>query len=315
MSKELELYKKFIDGLVEQKESVTARWIMEDGFPKNGDNEEENKLLQELTPEQKRILAKIVQNERIGGMHDALAYMDEMMDLDGLVLQQEGVEYPHDYFESMHFDFINLVEFLADQNKEEITLSEIFAKIGLDKQNWDFHQTAGYLEFTHSNGVEMDFHFAIDVITDLAAILLECSVSGSVNLKDLDDYNTPSRRIRITATVEEHHAINKALADFAKDPLSYDLHEMMSDDEIKEMAEQVEALRKELYEEGGKNRNFHIKAEEMKELLPDWEGADGCIATNRIMVEGNKVGYCYREEPDNGWDSGWRFTAGDESDE
>ena len=83
-------------------------------------------------------------------------------------------------------DSLNLVEFLADQNKEEITLSEIFAKIGLDKQNWDFHQTAGYLEFTHSNGVEMDFHFAIDVITDLAAILLECSVSGSVNLKDLD---------------------------------------------------------------------------------------------------------------------------------
>ena len=27
------------------------------------------------------------------------------------------------------------------------------------------------------------------------------------------------------------------------------------------------------------------------------------------------MGYCYREEPDGGWDSGWRFTAGDESDE
>ena len=25
------------------------------------------------------------------------------------------------------------------------------------------------------------------------------------------------------------------------------------------------------------------------------------------------MGYCYREEPDGGWDSGWRFTAGDES--
>ena len=36
----------------------------------------------------------------------------------------------------------------------------------------------------------MDFHFAIDVVTDLAAILLECSVSGSVNLQDLDEYNT-----------------------------------------------------------------------------------------------------------------------------
>lgn len=212
-------------------------------------------------------------------------------------------------------DSLNLVAFLADQKKEEIPLREIFAKIGLDKQNWDFHQTVEYLEFTHSNGVEMDFHFVIDVITDLAAILLECSVSGSVNLHDLDEYDTPSRYIRVTATAEEHDAVDKALADFAKDPLSYDLHELMDDEEIKEMAEQVEALRKELCEAAGNNRDYHVKAEDMMELLPNWEGADGCIATNRSTVEGCKVGYCYREEPAGDWDSGWRFTAGDESDE
>ena len=107
-------------------------------------------------------------------------------------------------------DSLNLVVFLEDLKKEEIPLSEIFVKIGLDKQNWDFRQTVEYLEFTHSNGVEMDFHFAIDVVTDLAAILLECSVSGSVNLQDLDEYNTPARRIRITATPEEHDAMNKS---------------------------------------------------------------------------------------------------------
>ena len=212
-------------------------------------------------------------------------------------------------------DSLNLVVFLEDLKKEEISLSEIFAKIGLDKQNWDFHQTVEYLEFTHSDGVEMDFHFAIDVVTDLAAILLECSVNGSVNLQDLDEYNTPSRRIRITATPEEHDAMNKALADFAQNPLSYDLHEMMDDEEIREMAHHVEALRKELYEAAGRNRNYHVKAEDVKHLLPDWEGADGCIATNRITVEGRKVGYCYREIPDGNWDSGWRFSAGDESDE
>ena len=210
-------------------------------------------------------------------------------------------------------DSLNLVAFLEDQKKEEIPLSEIFAKIGLDKQNWDFRQTVKYLEFTHSNGVEMDFHFAIDVVTDLAAILLECSVSGSVNLHDLDEYNTPSRRIRITATPEEHDAMNKALADFVQDSLSYDISEMMGEDEITDMAYQVEMLRKELYEASGRNRDYHVKAEDVKHLLPDWEGADGCIATNRITVEGYKVGYCYREEPDGGWDSGWRFTAGDES--
>ena len=212
-------------------------------------------------------------------------------------------------------DSLNLVAFLEDQKKEEIPLSEIFAKIGLDKQNWDFHQTVEYLEFTHSDGVEMDFHFAIDVVTDLAAILLECSVSGSVNLQDLDEYNTSSRRIRITATPEEHDAMNKALADFAQNPMEYDLSEMMDDEEIHEMARDVEALRKELYEAAGRNRDYHVKAADVKPLLSDWKGADGCIATNRITVEGCKVGYCYREKPDGDWDSGWRFTAGDESEE
>ena len=210
-------------------------------------------------------------------------------------------------------DSLNLVAFLEDQKKEEIPLSEIFAKIGLDKQNWDFRQTVEYLEFTHSDGVEMDFHFAIDVVTDLAAILLECSVSGSVNLQDLDEYNTPDRRVRITATPEEHEAMDKALADFAHAPLEYDISEMMGEDEITDMAYQVEMLRKELYEASGRNRNYHVKAEDVKHLLPDWAGADGCIATNRITVEGCKIGYCYREKADGGWDSGWRFTAGDES--
>ena len=65
----------------------------------------------------------------------------------------------------------------------------------------------------------IDVYKRQDVVTDLAAILLECSVSGSVNLQDLDEYNTPARRIGITVTPEEHDAMNKALADFAHNPL------------------------------------------------------------------------------------------------
>jgi hypothetical protein len=32
------------------------------------------------------------------------------------------------------------------------------------------------------------------------------------------------------------------------------------------------------------------------------------------VIDGCKVGYMYREAPDNDIDSGWRFLAGDESD-
>ena len=144
-------------------------------------------------------------------------------------------------------DSLSLVAFLEDQKKEEISLSEIFDKIGLDKLNWNFRQTVEYLGFTHSNGVETDFHFAIDVIIDIAAILLECKINKVVNLYDLDEYDAPSRNIRIIATTEELDAMDKALLDFTQNPLEYDLSELIGEDDTKDMAKQVEALRKELY--------------------------------------------------------------------
>lgn len=43
---------------------------------------------------------------RKGGIHDTLAYMNEKMDCDGLVLSQEGKDFPYDSFDSMNYDFI-----------------------------------------------------------------------------------------------------------------------------------------------------------------------------------------------------------------
>ncbi len=50
-------------------------------------------------------------------------------------------------------------------------------------------------------------------------------------------------------------------------------------------------------------------------IRPIAEGHGSCFATDEIMVKGRRVGYAYREEPDVSLDSGWRFMAGDESDE
>ena len=143
-------------------------------------------------------------------------------------------------------DSLSLIEFLEGLNKEEITLKEICTGIGLDRQNMDFRQTVENLGFTNSIGLEIEFHFAIDIVTDLAAILLECKNSGHVNIGELycneDEQN---RCIRIVATKEEYASIKVVLEDFVKDPKSYDLYEMIGDDII-EMAEIVKELRKEL---------------------------------------------------------------------
>ena len=106
MSKEPELYKAFIDGLVKRKDSITARWVKGDGFPRTEDNKAKNDLLAALTPEQKDVRAGLLQDEHIAGIHTTLAYINKMMDLDGLELHQSGESYPNDYFESLHYDFI-----------------------------------------------------------------------------------------------------------------------------------------------------------------------------------------------------------------
>lgn len=143
-------------------------------------------------------------------------------------------------------DSLTLLDYLIDKQKSEIPLSEIFEDTGLDRLNWDFH-TSSNLGYTDSEGEEYEFYYAIDLITDLAALMLECSVNGSVSLGELlDDENGDI--VRITFTEEEKSAMNKALANFAKEPLSYDLHEMVPDEDMQEMAQDCENLRKELCE-------------------------------------------------------------------
>lgn len=63
------------------------------------------------------------------------------------------------------------------------------------------------------------------------------------------------------------------------------------------------------------NKDF-IKIEVKK--LVEWNepNGEGCLVSDMVTKEGYKVGYMYRENPDSGRpDSGWRFLAGNESDE
>lgn len=144
-------------------------------------------------------------------------------------------------------DSLTLLDYLIDKQKTEILLSEIFADTGLDKLNWDFRKTEPGLEYKGQDGGEREFDYAIDLVTDLAALILECSVNGSVSLGELlNDGN--GNIVRITFTQEEKNLMKTALADFVKAPLTYDLHEMVPDEDMQEMAHDCENLRKDLCE-------------------------------------------------------------------
>lgn len=50
------------------------------------------------------------------------------------------------------------------------------------------------------------------------------------------------------------------------------------------------------------------------EIKPLEPGRGGCVASDRIVVDGCPVGYMYRGAPIREMDSGWQFVAGDEDD-
>lgn len=56
-------------------------------------------------------------------------------------------------------------------------------------------------------------------------------------------------------------------------------------------------------------KKYKLPAESIVDLVPNM---GGCIATDKITVEGLPVGYMYREESEYPNDSGWRFLSGTE---
>lgn len=144
-------------------------------------------------------------------------------------------------------DSLTLIDYLYDKGKTEISLNEIFNDTGLSRLNWKFH-TSPNLEYIDSEGLCYEFYYAIDLVIDLAALILESKKSGGFNIKNLYHGEERDRFIKITTTQEEEQAMNRALADFCVSPFAYDLHEMVDDEDMLEMAKDCENIRKELYE-------------------------------------------------------------------
>jgi hypothetical protein len=60
------------------------------------------------------------------------------------------------------------------------------------------------------------------------------------------------------------------------------------------------------------SKQFRLTADEIRPIAT---GYGSCFASDHITVEGRKVGFLYREEPDSEIESGWRFLSGRESQE
>lgn len=59
------------------------------------------------------------------------------------------------------------------------------------------------------------------------------------------------------------------------------------------------------------DKKYRLTDEQLKPLAP---GRGMCFASDMITVDGFKVGFLYRQEPEFDDDSGWRFLTGFETD-
>jgi uncharacterized protein DUF6547 len=109
MSTPLDEYKTFIDALVKLRPSVSARRVQEGVWHREPppDQVKFNKLLSELSPGQREIVAEIAQGARDSGIHDVLVYLTDQINLRGLRLVRNGVEFPVEPFGTeMYYDWV-----------------------------------------------------------------------------------------------------------------------------------------------------------------------------------------------------------------
>lgn len=99
MEDEISLYKRFMEGLLEIRIALYAKRIKSGSAWPNADMYAKfNKLYNSLDNEDRVVLADIIQNTRDDAIFDTLEYFDEQIYLENLHINQNGVEFPNDFW-------------------------------------------------------------------------------------------------------------------------------------------------------------------------------------------------------------------------
>lgn len=141
-------------------------------------------------------------------------------------------------------DSLTLLDYLLDKQKSTLTLEEIFQDTGLKHLEGNFC-TSPKLYYTDTKGLTYDFYYAIDLIGDLALLMLESACKGTIALGELMDNQTKDT-LCLTFTEAERLMMIEALTHFVKTPSAYDIHEVLSTEELQEMAKVYESVRQAL---------------------------------------------------------------------
>jgi hypothetical protein len=92
-------HKSLIDEMVRRTPSIGARLVREEGrFQRGQDKALLTSLVTKLSPPDRELLARMLQEERVSAIFDALVILNEMCVLGGVKLMKDGKEIPVEPF-------------------------------------------------------------------------------------------------------------------------------------------------------------------------------------------------------------------------
>lgn len=105
-------HKRFIDTLVKYTPSLSSRLVRDKCiFSKAPDEKPYNEFVRRLSPDDRELLAQMLQNERIGAFHDALVHLHEACVLNGWKITKDNNEIPSEPFGyTMFQEYITVLE-------------------------------------------------------------------------------------------------------------------------------------------------------------------------------------------------------------
>ncbi|KQN99901.1 imm68 putative immunity domain-containing protein [Paenibacillus sp. Leaf72] len=146
-------------------------------------------------------------------------------------------------------DSLALIDYLEQLDLTDVTLNQILKDLGFDilLSEGDLKNggNVGY-DMKRANSIfRVELDIACGALIDLSAIVLESLKSGYVDLHDLDEARQP-RKLYIDASEEKRNLLRDELNKFSRNPLSYDLAELVPPDDMRELAEKAKMIADEL---------------------------------------------------------------------
>lgn len=143
-------------------------------------------------------------------------------------------------------DSFLLLDYFGTSPSSTWTLRQIFEDIHLDSilESGEFENSDLYFEL--KPGYEPHFDMTIDVVIDLSAILLECLHNKQVAMKELDESTKYQKDIIISASKQDILLLKSGLEKFINAHQSFDLANLMNENDLTELICDCKAVRDEL---------------------------------------------------------------------